>query len=64
LRCWRGKLGLEIKLTDRPRHSDLAGLRIFLDEYPECQAGVLVHTGRQSYRMDEKIVAVPWWSLI
>jgi len=60
----RSLLALEIKLTDRPRYSDLAGLRVFLEEYPECQAGILVHTGRQSYRMDEKIIAVPWWYLI
>lgn len=59
----RNLLALEVKCTDTPRHSHLAGLRLFLDEYPACRAAVLVHTGKQTLRMDEKIIAVPWWRL-
>jgi uncharacterized protein len=59
----RNLLALEAKLTDTPRQSHLAGLRLFLQEYPECKAAVLVHTGTQIRRMDEKIIAIPWWRL-
>jgi predicted AAA+ superfamily ATPase len=59
----RRTIALEVKLTASPRQADLSGLRSFLDEYPEARAGVLVHGGSSVRRMDEKIVALPWWMI-
>ena len=59
----RDLLAFEVKCTGTPRQSHLSGLRVFLEEYPECKAGVLVHKGQDIQRMDEKIVALPWWML-
>jgi len=56
----RRLLALEVKLSPTPRYTDCEGLRLFLQEYPEASAGLLVHTGREIRRLDEKIVAVPW----
>lgn len=58
---WGRKLvALEVKLSARPRYSDIESLKLFLDEYPETSAGVLVHGGGRVQIMHEKIVALPW----
>lgn len=59
----RKLLAFEAKLTAVPRYGDTAGLRLFLEEYPETVAGVLVHAGREMKRLHEKIVAIPWQML-
>jgi predicted AAA+ superfamily ATPase len=59
----RKVLGIEVKLTTRPQYGDAAGLRAFLDDYPEAAGGILVHTGQNILRLDDKIVAVPWTML-
>ncbi|MBI3459988.1 hypothetical protein HY009_03555 [Candidatus Acetothermia bacterium] len=51
---------MEVKLAQRPRYADVGGLVTFLREYPEARAGLLVHTGQEIRRLDEKIIAVPW----
>ena len=56
----RQVLGIEVKLTDAPGYRHTAGLRQFLEDQPEAVAGILVHSGRNLRRLDEKIVAVPW----
>ena len=52
-------LAVEVKLTREPRYSDIQNLQLFLSEYPETSACVLVHTGDHVKVMHEKIVAVP-----
>jgi hypothetical protein len=32
----------------------------FLGEHPQAVGGILLHSGQQIRRLDEKIVAVPW----
>jgi len=59
----RKLLAVEVKLTDTPRFSDVANLRLFLDEYPETSAAILVYTGDEIKIMHEKIVAIPWFML-
>ncbi|MBI3659391.1 ATP-binding protein [Candidatus Acetothermia bacterium] len=56
----RQLLAVEVKLAQRPRYADVGGLVTFLREYPEARAGLLVHTGQEIRRLDEKIIAVPW----
>ena len=56
----RRLIGVEVKLTDRPGYRDSAGLRNFLKEHPNAAGGLLLHSGREIRRLDEKILATPW----
>jgi uncharacterized protein len=56
----RRLLAIEVKLTDKPKYSDIENLKIFLKEYPETTAGILFYTGSEIKRMHEKIIALPW----
>ena len=56
----RRVVGIEVKMTDAPGYRHITGLRKFLDEHPQAVAGVLLHSGRQIARLDEKVVALPW----
>jgi len=56
----RKLLAVEVKLSARPKYSDIESLKLFLDEYPETAAGILVHGGDDVKIMHEKIVALPW----
>ena len=59
----RRLLAIEVKQTTRPGYEDGAGLRRFLDEYPEATGGLLLHGGRAIRRLGERIVALPWTAL-
>jgi len=56
----RKLLAVEVKLSNKPKYADADGLRLFLEEYPECTAGFLIHTGHEIKRLHEKIIAAPW----
>jgi predicted AAA+ superfamily ATPase len=56
----RRLVAVEVKLSAQPRYGDVEGLKLFLREYPHARCGVLVHTGPEIRRLDEKIIAVPW----
>jgi hypothetical protein len=56
----RKLLAVEVKLSSKPRFSDTENLRLFMDEYPETSAGILIYTGNEIKIMHEKIVAIPW----
>jgi uncharacterized protein len=56
----RSLVALECKFSDRPRYRDVKSLQRFLEEYPECACGVLVHAGREIKQLGDRIVAVPW----
>ena len=75
LYCWRTQTGdevdfvvehgrrvlaVEVKMSTQPSYRDVAGLKKFLNEYPEAVGGILVHGGSQIQRMDENIVGIPW----
>ena len=53
-------LAIEVKRTTNPGYDDAAGLRAFLAEYPQATRGLLLQTGREIRRLDEKIIAAPW----
>jgi len=59
----RKLLAVEVKMTDNPKFSDIETLKLFLDEYPETSACLLVHTGNNIKIMGEKIIAIPWFAL-
>jgi hypothetical protein len=60
---YQSELGREA--GPRPTMKDARGLRAFLEEYPRTARGVIVlHGGDESYWLDEKILAVPWWRVM
>jgi predicted AAA+ superfamily ATPase len=56
----RKLLAIEVKRTNHPGYADVSGLRAFLKEYPQASGGLLIHSGREVRRLDQKIIAVPW----
>jgi predicted AAA+ superfamily ATPase len=56
----RRVMAVEVKSTKNPGYRDIAGLQSFLKENPGAASGLLLHSGREIKRLDEKIVAVPW----
>jgi len=63
---WRRQLvGVEVKASTQPTLRDVRGLRAFLSEHPKtARGGVVLHGGKDSYWLDDKIVAVPWWRVM
>ncbi len=56
----RRLIGIEVKRTSAPGHGDARGLRVFMDENRDrAVCGVLLHTGRETLVLGEKIVALP-----
>jgi predicted AAA+ superfamily ATPase len=59
----RKLLAVEVKLSSKAKFSDVETLRLFLEEYPETSACILVYAGDEVKMMHEKIVAIPWFLL-
>ncbi|MBL7195287.1 MAG: ATP-binding protein [Desulfobacterales bacterium] len=59
----RKLLAIEVKLLNKPKFSDIKTLKLFLNEYPETSAGILIYGGDEVKIMDEKIAAIPWFLL-
>jgi hypothetical protein len=58
-------LPIEVKAGARPGWTEVPGLRAFLDEYRDLAIGGLVlHGGRDTYRLDARTVATPWWRVV
>lgn len=54
-------LPIEVKATSRPGTGDARSLELFLDEYPDrAPAGLLMHSGRETYWLTRRVLAVPW----
>jgi predicted AAA+ superfamily ATPase len=56
----RYAMAVEVKSTKNPGYRDIAGLQSFLKENRAASSGLLLHSGHEIKRLDEKIVAVPW----
>jgi hypothetical protein len=56
----RHVMAVEVKATNKPGYGDITGLQVFLAEHPGASAGLLLHSGAEIKRLDEKILAVPW----
>lgn len=59
----RKLLAVEVTLSSKPRFSNIETLKLFMDEYPETTACILVYTGDEVKIMGEKIAAIPWFLL-
>lgn len=59
----RKLVAIETKFADRVSYSDITGLLLFLQEYPETLAGLILYNGAEIRYFHEKIVALPWWWL-
>jgi predicted AAA+ superfamily ATPase len=59
----RRVVAVAVTMTSRPDHTDTSGLRAFLREHPEARAGLLVHCGRETRQLAERVAAVPWTML-
>ncbi|MCB9666073.1 MAG: ATP-binding protein [Alphaproteobacteria bacterium] len=58
-------IALEIKATTRPTMRDARHLRAFREEYGDAVVGcLLLHGGDATFRMEEGIVATPWWKVV
>lgn len=58
-------LPIEVKSAAVPTLADARGLRTFADEYPERFAGgLLLHGGRQTQWLADRILAIPWWRVL
>jgi predicted AAA+ superfamily ATPase len=55
-------LPIEVKSSRRPRASDAASLRTFLDQYGEqVPGGLLLHAGSEVGWLARRILSAPWW---
>lgn len=59
----RKLVAIETKFADRVSYPDITGLLLFLQEYPETLAGLILYNGAEIRYFHEKIVALPWWWL-
>ncbi|MBX3274063.1 MAG: ATP-binding protein [Sandaracinaceae bacterium] len=58
-------LAVELKVTGRPSPADARHLRAFRHEYGDAvQGALLLHDGDDCFRLEQGIVAAPWWRVI
>ncbi len=55
---------VEIKWTDKPSEKDCRHLQVFMDEYPIVDSGYVVCRTPRSYHITDKVIALPWQSLL
>lgn len=61
----RQLVGVEVKANAHPSMKDIQGLRAFLTEHPrQARGGIVLHGGDESYWLDDKVLAVPWWQVM
>ena len=58
-------VGIAVKASARPSHRDARHIQAFRQEYGAAVAGcLLLHTGQETYRLSEGVVAAPWWRVL
>lgn len=60
----RKVIALEVKAATRWSDSDLSGLRAFVERTPSCVAAVLAYNGREAFRLEGKLCAIPLGHLL
>ncbi len=61
---WGKKLiAVEVKASPNIKYSDAANLKIFMEEYPETMASVVVYAGESIKQIGKNIWAIPWHML-
>ncbi|MDH5642962.1 MAG: ATP-binding protein [Gemmatimonadota bacterium] len=62
---WEGELvGVEVKAARNVGNKDATHLKTFLAEYPEARGGLVLYGGDTSFRISERVYALPWWKMI
>ncbi len=63
---WRRQLvAVEVKAGGHPLLKDARGMQVFLKEYPRrARGGIVLHGGSDTYWLDQRILAVPWWRVM
>lgn len=58
-------VAVEVKAGRHPGLRDVQGMRTFLTDYPrQARGGIVLHGGDDSYWLDDRILAVPWWRVM
>lgn len=57
-------LAIEVKCSENISFSDTDNLQIFMQEYPETSAGIIIYSGKSIRQISEKIYAVPWEAMV
>src|SRR5262249_28882382 len=58
-------LPIEVKATAQPSTRDMASMRVFLEQYADrAAAGLLLHSGDQTFWIAQNILAAPWWRVL
>jgi len=58
-------IAVEVKAGASPSPRDARHLRAFRDEYGDAVWGcLLLHTGEETFRLEERVVAAPWWRVL
>lgn len=53
-------MAIEVKAAAEAKYSDTVNLRMFLENYPNTRAGILVYSGKAVKQMGKNLWAVPW----
>lgn len=53
-------LPVEIKWTENPNEADLRHLRLFMEEYPQAKAAVVICRVPYPRKLQDNITAIPW----
>ncbi|MBL8696023.1 MAG: ATP-binding protein [Planctomycetes bacterium] len=63
---WKGKLlPIEVKSTAQPRVGDARALASFHAEYGKSALpGLLLHGGKETFRLTDGVLAAPWWRVL
>jgi uncharacterized protein len=56
---------IEIKCKSYLDHYDKRGIKSFFDTFPkrDIACGLIIYAGEECYKLDEKIIAMPWNAL-
>ena len=60
----RHVVAIEVKAATRWSEGDLSGLRAFAARTPDCTAAVLAYNGRQAFKLDGPLFAIPLGHLL
>jgi len=57
-------LPIEIKTTSQPSTREVASMQVFLEEYSDqAPAGLILHTGTQTFWIADRVLAATWWQV-
>ncbi len=57
-------LAIEVKCSENIGFSDVNNLKVFMEEYPETTAGIIIYLGKTIRQISGNIYAVPWEAVV